>query len=136
MLSRATGTLSTMAEMEGLYQAIIEGLWIRNLMKEVGIWRQEKLTIYQDNQVCISLVRGSNLPNRIKHEIVKLEAIREYIRNGDVDVTYVKSEHMKADIMTKAPTTAMLHNFFRSVSMINYKADIKKDDTSPAIKEE
>ena len=99
--SQTVATSTTMAEMEALYHATLEGLWIKGLLQSLGVWNQQAITIYQDNQAVIAIVTGEKNPERTKHEMVKIEFIRKEIAENNVRVEYKRSQEMVADIFTK-----------------------------------
>jgi hypothetical protein len=96
-----TVALSTCeAEYMALNHTVCEGIWIRKLLKELGIV-QPITTIYEDNQGCIALAKNPVQHHRTKHIDVKYHFIRERIEEGTVKVIYCPTNEMKADILTK-----------------------------------
>jgi hypothetical protein len=83
-----------------LNHTVCEGIWIRKLLKELGIM-QTVTTIYEDNQGCIALAKNPVQHHRTKHIDVKYHFIRERIEEGTVKVIYCPTNEMKADILTK-----------------------------------
>lgn len=98
----STATSTTNAEIVALYHATMEGVWLAGFLHGLGLMEKETFKVYQDNQAAIAIVNGEKYLERTKHEIVKIESIRDYIRKGIVTVEYVKSEDMVADVFTKS----------------------------------
>lgn len=46
-----------------------------------------------------------------KHIHIKYQVVREYKKNGDIQLRYCKGEEQLTDILTKAPGEKMLENF-------------------------
>ena len=100
--SQTVATSSTVAEIEALYNAITEGIWISNLLESIGIENVRPFLVYQDNQAVIAIVTGERVLERTKHEIVKIEFIRSKIQDGTAVVKYKETALMTADIFTKS----------------------------------
>ena len=98
----ATSSSSTTAELTGLYQATIEVVWMRGLLSELGYPQTKPTVVYQDNSAAIAIVKGEKDSTRLKHETVKLNVMRDYFRNGVIELVKTPTEDMIADIMTKS----------------------------------
>ena len=100
--STTTATSSTTAELEGLYHATTEGIWISDFLMELGVKARNNFEIYQDNKASADIATGENHLERTKHMITKIEFIRDYVKAGQLKVSRIGTEEMKADIMTKS----------------------------------
>lgn len=100
--SHTVATSSTTAELEGLYNAVIEGIWLSELVHSQGFIPKAEFVIRMDNAAVITIVNGSKSMERTKHEVVKVEFVRDKIRNGICKVEYVGTEENIADIFTKS----------------------------------
>jgi hypothetical protein len=100
--SHSVATSSTMAELEGLYNAIIEGIWLSEFVHNLGFIDKPYFVVKSDNQAVIAIVNGEKGLERTKHEVVKVEFIRDKIRTGICKVEYVKTTENTADIFTKS----------------------------------
>jgi hypothetical protein len=96
------GTSSTIAEVEALYQACIEGIWLIDMLESLGLPMKKPFTIWEDNQAAIAIVNGERYLERTKHEVVKIEFIRDKIKNGVIVVKYLETGEMTADVFTKS----------------------------------
>lgn len=94
---------STEAEYMSLTQAAKEGVYLRNFLKELEMNNlTEKITIFSDNQSAIKLVKNNVHHSRTKHIDIQHHFVREVYEQGFVDISYVPSENMIADIFTKS----------------------------------
>jgi hypothetical protein len=103
--------LSTLeAEYMAMTQAAKEAVWIRQLIRELGS-SLDAVTLFGDNQGAISLARNAVFHYRTKHIDVQYHFIREQVANGTIDLQYLATDQMVADILTKAtaPTTHFRH---------------------------
>jgi hypothetical protein len=90
------------AEFIALALAMSEGIWMRQLLKELPIQTSELVTIYQDNQGCIAYSKGSSNLGRAKHIDIKLKYVQEKIKDGSFQLLYTGSDNQIADILTKS----------------------------------
>lgn len=95
-------TSSTEAECHSVVHTAKENTWIRDFMKELGLFRCDEPTIiFQDNKGAIALMKGGGKHKRSKHFTIEFDALREYVREKEIDIRYVETTNMTADIFTK-----------------------------------
>jgi len=103
-----TVALSTAkAEYMSLTEASKEAIHSKNLANDMGILH-EKILIYNDNQAAQRLV--VNPSSKSKHISIKEHFIRDVAQRGDIEICYMRSEEMLADILTK-PLPKIQHEF-------------------------
>ena len=96
-------TLSTTeAEYVSAVQASQEILWLRNLFTEFGYTFSTPSTLYIDNQSALAVAKNSEHHGRIKHLDLRFYWLRDVVEAGDIDVCYLPTKSMPADMMTKA----------------------------------
>ncbi|GAC1660287.1 MAG: hypothetical protein PVS3B3_30240 [Ktedonobacteraceae bacterium] len=91
---------STEAEYMALTHATKEAIWLRTLLEELG-YVQETTTIYEDNQSSIALARNPVHHVRTKHIDIQHHFIREKVESKEVDLTYMPTDEMVGDALTK-----------------------------------
>ena len=92
---------STEAELIALNYGLKEGIWLKNILNEVGI-DIKSFVIFEDNVPCIQIAEEPRLHRRIKHIDVKYLLIREYVERNEVTLKHITSRDQLADIFTKA----------------------------------
>jgi hypothetical protein len=105
-----TVALSTCeAELYAEAAAIQEVLWLRGLMKELGLNCRSGSEVYGDNQAALAASSNGVKSERTKHVDVKYHFITETVEGGDVKLKWVPTQQQEADIFTKplAPTVFM-----------------------------
>lgn len=75
-------------------------MYLRGLLNCIGI-ETDQVTIFNDNQGAIELVTNKAFHPRSKHIALKYHKIRDESEKGNIDVKYLCSERMPADILTK-----------------------------------
>jgi len=94
-------TSSTEAELVALDFVLKEGIWIRNLLQEIGVIESGPIKILVDNQSTIKIVKGSRITQRTKHIDVKYMFSREMMSSNKLNVEYIESKWNMADCLTK-----------------------------------
>lgn len=90
------------AEFIALSFATREVLWLRKMACETALLTPDiSSKIYVDIQGCIGIVENSFLNDRTKHIDVKLNFVKDQVRDGTVVVQFVSSVEMAAHILTK-----------------------------------
>lgn len=80
--------------------SIKEGLWLRTLLRELGI-AINTITISADSQSAIKLLKNPVFSMRSKHIDVIYHFARERVARKDVTFTYIPTNKMVADVLTK-----------------------------------
>lgn len=91
---------SVEAEYMELTNAAQEAIWICNFMSEIG-YGVAPITVYSDSQGAIALAQNNIIHARSKHIEVKEHFIRDCVSRGYVNLEWVGSGAMLADIFTK-----------------------------------
>jgi len=92
---------STEAEYIGMFEASKVILWLRQLLQELGYSLPGPTILYEDNKSAIHIVQNGNDKGRTKHMDVRYHLIRDLVQNKTINVTYMPTESMTADILTK-----------------------------------
>ncbi|PNF37230.1 Retrovirus-related Pol polyprotein from transposon TNT 1-94 [Cryptotermes secundus] len=92
---------TTESEYIALSEACKEGVFLRKLLMEL-LNDDSPILMNVDNQSCIKLASNPVFHSRCKHIDVRYHYVREVVQNGLIDLEYVPTEIMKADIMTKS----------------------------------
>ncbi|THG95562.1 hypothetical protein EW145_g7936 [Phellinidium pouzarii] len=96
-------TLSTTeAEYISAVQSGQEIIWLRNLLSEFGYEFTGPSTLYVDNQSALAVARNPEHHGRMKHLDLRHYWLRDVVEAGDIDIEYLPTKSMPADIMTKA----------------------------------
>jgi hypothetical protein len=111
-----TVALSTCeAELYAEAAAIQEVLWLRGLLKELGLRCQTGSVVHGDNQSTIAVSKNGVRSDRTKHVDVKYHFITETVDRGDVQLKWVPTTEQQADIFTKALAAPVFELFRRQI---------------------
>ena len=77
-------------------------------LKKYVAQNNESTRIYGDNQGSLKLVANPEMHSRSKHIDVQYHYVRELVQQGLIEVEYIPTADMAADILTK-PLKRQLH---------------------------
>jgi hypothetical protein len=99
---QATVALSSAeAEYMSVSSAAQEAIWLRELSNVFGMSTTGPTIIYQDNQGTIAMARNPGYHGRTKHIDIRYHFVRERVADGSLDLEYLSTDQMLADILTK-----------------------------------
>nr|GEX23789.1 retrovirus-related Pol polyprotein from transposon TNT 1-94 [Tanacetum cinerariifolium] len=91
---------TTKAEYVAAAQASKEAVWLKMLLEELG-YKQEKITLFCDNQRALYLARNLAFHSKIKHIRVQYYFVREKVEEGTVDIQKIYNDDNVANYLTK-----------------------------------
>ena len=89
------------AEYIALASAAKAAVKVRQLPTDLRSNQEEATRIYEENQSAICLAKNPQFHGRAKHIGIKYHFIREQVENGNVELSYCRTEEMVADMLTK-----------------------------------
>ena len=103
---RTVALSTTESEYMALAEACQEAKYLFSIAKEIstkmGLVLAEKVRLFGDNQSAIAIASNPIQHARTKHIDVRYHFVREVIKEGMVEVQYISTQNMKADMLTKA----------------------------------
>ena len=104
--------LSTMkAKYAALSEISREIVYIKRLFSYIGFEKYVKspVKVYCDNQSAIELSKNAVFHKRSKHIDIAFHFTRELVEKNEISISYLRSDFMPADVLTK-PLTTYKHN--------------------------
>jgi hypothetical protein len=94
------------AELIALDLAVREALWLRKMCKGLDInltpdGGAPTITVFEDNEACLNIAKGSRWSNETNHVDVKYMAVRDDMIEGRVNVERVATDENVSDMFTK-----------------------------------
>ena len=93
---------TTEAEYMAMSQCTKEAIWLRQLLADVGLVQEGSTQILCDNQGAIALAKNPTHHSRTKHIDVQHHFIRERVEDEVIELKYVPTQAMVADVLTKS----------------------------------
>ncbi|KAF1313386.1 Integrase catalytic core protein, partial [Globisporangium splendens] len=99
---------TTEAEYMALCDCVKECVWMRTLLKNIGLEQYEATPIFEDNQGAIALAKNIGYQARTKHIDIRYHFIREKLKENEIVLEYVESKNQIADYLTKGLSSKTL----------------------------
>ena len=97
---------TTEAEYMATAVAAKEALWVKKLMKDLGVSETGPIRVSCDNQAALSLLKDPIGHSRTKHIDIMHHFARERVMRKELAFVYCSSEENIADVLTKPLTEA------------------------------
>jgi hypothetical protein len=110
-LLQKTAWSTTEAEYIAAGEGVKEAIWLRSLMKDIGLQQKGPTRIYGDNQAAIAILKSDVASRRTKHIDIAYHFAREAVQAGQVSFQYIRTDEMIADIFTKPLGRIKLEKF-------------------------
>ena len=78
-----------------------EILFVNGILNFMGVPPKYPIQVHVDNIGAIYLSKNATTSNRTKHIDTRYHFVRNYIEDGIIKVTFIKSEDNVADVFTK-----------------------------------
>jgi hypothetical protein len=108
-----TALSSVEAEYMAATQATKEAIWWRTLLSELGLVISGSTVLITDSKGSIDLAKNPEHHARTKHIDIRHHFIREKVADGTVKMSFVGTEHMGADILTKPLAKTRHHSLLK-----------------------
>lgn len=99
---RVTLSSTTEAEYVAMTLAVKEGIWLKHLLLETTLFVNKPVLLYCDNSSAITLAKNLKHSEKTKHIAMKLQFIRELIREDSIQLIHIRTEQQWADFLTKS----------------------------------
>lgn len=92
---------STEAEFVALSEGCQELIWLKKLLADLQEERKDPTIVWEDNQSAIRMVQSDRIEKRSKHIDTRHAFTKDLRQKGVIDIRYLPTSQMEADIMTK-----------------------------------
>lgn len=113
---------TTEAEFMAACAATKEAMWIKQLLCDIGEYKQDTMCLHLDNQSAISVIKNINFHKRCKHIDIKYHFIKEKYFQKIIDLKSVSTADQYADILTKALSKDKFQFLRSKLGMFNYNS--------------
>ncbi|SGY12439.1 BQ5605_C011g06508 [Microbotryum silenes-dioicae] len=110
---------STEAEYVAMSYAAREGIWLRRLLADLGFEQTAPTRLRGDNQSAITLAKHPAFHARTKHIGIHFHFIRDHIAEGTIEMVWVPTGTMAADVLTKGLGTQKHYQFVHTMGLID-----------------
>ena len=107
------------AEFRGMAHGVCELLWIRNILRDLGIENATPTNLHCDNKASIQIAQNPFQHDRTKHVEVDRHFIKESLDEKIIQFPFIQSESQVADMLTKAVSGKVFHSIIDKLGMID-----------------
>ena len=97
--------------------ATCEVVWLKRILKDLGVPIKDLILIYYDNMSNLQLARNPVVHTHTKNIKVHYHFIRERVQGGDVDRQHISTKLLTLDIFTKALGADKLRQFMSDLGL-------------------
>ncbi|PKA67208.1 Retrovirus-related Pol polyprotein from transposon TNT 1-94 [Apostasia shenzhenica] len=90
----------TEAEYIAVVEAAKEAVWVKDLIRELGI-SQKTVSLYCDSKSVIYLAKDPILHAKTKHIDIRYHKLKELVSSGDIKLVKVSTQANFIDMLTK-----------------------------------
>jgi hypothetical protein len=125
-----TIALSSMeAEIMALVDALKDTIWLKELLKEVGLLNIA-INIYEDNQACIKVATNPIANDRTKHIMAKTKFVKKTLEDLNATIHFVETKEQRADGYTKGLGPQGFREFMRNAKLIDNGGVLESSQSS------
>jgi hypothetical protein len=92
---------STDAEVFAMTDCLKQAVWLRNVLRDLNLCALKPIKLYQDNKSAMIMISEPSKFKRSKHILIKISYARELVKQAIVNVRYLSTDAMFADMLTK-----------------------------------
>lgn len=92
------------AELRSLAMTVCEVMWLKKLLKELGLKDLGSTPIYYDNQAALAIAANPVHHEKTKHVKIDCHFIRDKAIEGHISPRYVSTSSQIPDVFTKVLT--------------------------------
>ncbi len=107
-------TSTAEAEYISTSESVKKILWLRNIIKEI-LNKKLNITIYTDNQASKCIMENGEINTKLKHIDVRYHFNRDNILKKRINLKYIDTENMLADILTKDSNGTKIQRFTNNI---------------------
>jgi Reverse transcriptase (RNA-dependent DNA polymerase) len=110
------------AEYRAMAHGVSEGLWLRRLLLELGLFEDKPIMLYCYNKAAINIANNLIKHDRTKHVEINRHFIKDKLDEGIMYMSFVRTKEQIADVFTKRLSITNFSNVIDKMSMINIYA--------------
>lgn len=76
-------------------------MWIKRLLEDFDAGQIKAITLYEDNQSAIMMMKSNEFRSKTKHIDTKYHFVTDLVKKNVISLKYCPTEEMIADMLTK-----------------------------------
>ena len=111
---------SAESEYRSMANAVCEVTWLYNLLVELSFSVPKPIPLLCDNTSAIQIAENPILHERTKHIELDCHLVRDKVKQGFIQPTYLSTKQQPADLLTKALSAERLRMLLGKLGVCNY----------------
>ncbi|MCO5559908.1 hypothetical protein L7F22_013512 [Adiantum nelumboides] len=99
---------------------MVECVWLRRLMADLGVGQDTANTIYTNSQSALAIAKNPIFHARTKHIEVHYHYVRERLSVREISLAYVPTQDNLADLFSKASSCEKLEAFCKALGLLPF----------------
>ncbi|CAN6482959.1 unnamed protein product [Victoria cruziana] len=110
---------STEAEYRAMATTTMELVWLKSLLKDMGVSSINNVKLFCDNKSAIYIANNHTFHERTKHIEMDCHYVREEVLMKNLELAYVPSEFQLGDFFTKSLPFPRFHMLLGKLSVLS-----------------
>ena len=110
---------SAEAEFRGMVHGVCKLLWIKRILRDLGIGVISPMQLYWDNQAAVKIANNPVQHDRTKHVDIDRHFIKDHLERKTMELPHINSKDQLADMLTKAVCGRVFHSSISKLGMID-----------------
>ncbi|CAN6462662.1 unnamed protein product [Victoria cruziana] len=110
---------STEAEYRAMATTTMELVWLKSLLKDMGVSSVNNVKLFCDNKSAIYIASNHTFHERTKHIEMDCHYVREEVLMKNLELAYVPSEFQLGDFFTKSLPSPRFHMLLGKLSVFS-----------------
>ena len=113
-------TSSCEAKYRAAFTAMVECVWLRRLLADLGVGQAFATTIFSDSQSTLAVARNLIFLACTTHIEVHYHHVKERLSAGEINLAYVPTHNNLADLFTKALPREKFRAFCKALGLLPF----------------
>ncbi|CAL1361831.1 unnamed protein product [Linum trigynum] len=110
---------SAEAEYRAIASTVSEVLWLRWLLRDLGVVSTGPTTLFCDNQAALHIAANPVFHECTKHVEMDCYFVRERVQSGDIEPRKIATSDQPADLFTKGLSVEQFHHLFDKLGLLD-----------------
>ncbi|KAJ9539519.1 hypothetical protein OSB04_032252 [Centaurea solstitialis] len=107
------------AEYRGMVHGVCELIWIKRILRDLGVSQSNSMKLYCDNEAAVKIANNPVQHDRTKHVELDRHFIKDHLEKKSISLPFVNSKDQLADMLTKAVCGRVFQSSLNKLGMLD-----------------